>query len=1580
MESLSTSLQPFFDWLSRSTIRAGMVICLILLIQRVLRGRLTVRWHYVLWLILVVRMVLPFAPQSRFSIFNLITWQNQSHAPGDVASSKAGAESSAPQQTSSQQEKGLQSSETVLAVVSDATSKEQDAGLSVLPGTSDEQTSPTTEFVLGFVNALPVLWLAGAVLLGGYIVICNLKLWRAASVESPSTDKEVLDLLEECRSEIGLRTIVALVPSEKVNTPILLGFIRPRLLVPKSIAEGLDREELRYVFLHELAHVKRYDIALGWLTALLQVLHWFNPLVWLAFHRMRSDRELACDAFVLSRTQGEGTKDYGRAIVSMVERFSTPQSLPGLAGILENRSQLKRRIAMIAQFDNKSYSWSPLAVVLIVAISCVSLPDAIGSKKPRASWPESEPSISLRRIKTGSMSDFSSVPSLDGRYLCDMQYRPTRLVIRDLVTGEIRTLTEPTEGYFWCQAISPDSEYVAYVHQSWSPSVKELQLINMDGTGHRVVYRFEEDEMLHIRAWTPDGKKIVGAFEKKGEPLRLAAFSVEDGSMQVLHTFDTYWPMWQSPLHKVAISPDGRYIAYDRPPKKGSWNSDIYVLDIENQRAECVLQHPAYDKLLDWTPDGRHLFFKSDRRQGVPGGFTATDTWDAYLLPVANGKPQGYPVIVKRDIPEKLRPKGFTRDGTYYYAVEFRTIEVAVVKLDLQAGKLLGSPQLAGQAGADQVPAWSPDGKHLAYCTHELNNSQTIRIQNVATGQERKLDPNLPHFTWLRWSPDGKSFLVSNFAKNSPRAIYRINAETGERLTMVQSESPKTLPGEPQLSPDGGTLFYVLHHSDSKKASLLARDIESGHEEELFALEGTQDIGSLTVSLSPDSRQLALATQVKASSGEGVDRRISVIPAKGGKPRELCMLGGLRTRQTITWTPDGQALLFTKRVPEGGRELWFVPIGGGSARRLCRARELMCQGMLYGAASMLDMHPDGKRLAFDCFEYRHEVWAMENFLPKAATLVSRDAAIGPATQPKFTKIRIPSRPGNGVLSPDGKILAFISQGTVWVIPVSGEVDPYIAGEPKRLTADIGAWNMNSTLSWSGDGKWIAFNAEYKVRGFTKVYVISSTGGDAIAVPIPFRRCGWPEEFRLSLSPDGKTLAYASLISADEGESDKPTVFTIPVNGGEAKQLTDAWTQEPAFSPEGDKVAYVKNYRGDNGKRHSDVWVIPAAGGTPVQVSNLHSGQVRGPLWSPDGKMIAFHRRPEGKNPKEIWIIPVSENGKPTASPAKIELPLETFHAVAGWTPDNKIGLHLMNPSHETIYSVPSTGGIATQITPEGMAAYPKWSPDGSRIFFRWYEGEIASAPAGGGEVTTIPINSEFGIYEAVPGGGNDISPDGETIVFSGAKHFYEDDKKRSEVDIFTIPIEGGEPIQLTSSGSAQDRFPCWSPDGKSIAFIRLIAKNNKPVVHIHIVSQEGRNLRLITTPSDNVAWAPIDWSPDGKSITYFSSDNMIKSIPVEGGESQALARIDAINSHFDLAWSPNGKKLAYTCKGKIWVISRDGGTPEEVETGLDVGARATKIGWSPDGKRVAFTVHGGGSHELHLMENFLPKAVASASN
>jgi Tol biopolymer transport system component len=258
------------------------------------------------------------------------------------------------------------------------------------------------------------------------------------------------------------------------------------------------------------------------------------------------------------------------------------------------------------------------------------------------------------------------------------------------------------------------------------------------------------------------------------------------------------------------------------------------------------------------------------------------------------------------------------------------------------------------------------------------------------------------------------------------------------------------------------------------------------------------------------------------------------------------------------------------------------------------------------------------------------------------------------------------------------------------------------------------------------------------------------------------------------------------------------------------------------------------------------------------------------------------------------------------------------------------------------------------VTPQGYTFHPRWSPDGERIYFRWDRGNIASVPSEGGEISKGLLDADSKVYVAVPGGGSAVSPNGKKIVFSGAKNIIRDNKKTAEVDIYTIPVEGGESKKLTIS-PGQDRFPCWSPDGKSIAFI---------------VRTEGGEVRQLTSESHRVQWSTIAWSPDGKSIAYFSEDKAIRVIPVQGGESSEVIKVEDVSMHSELAWSPEGKNLAYSSKGSIWVVSMDGGEPDEIKTGLD--AKASHISWSPDGKKIAFTASKGGDTELWLMEDFLP--------
>jgi beta-lactamase regulating signal transducer with metallopeptidase domain len=370
MESFSMQLWPFFEWLLRTTIQASLLIFVSLLVQLIMRGKLGVRWRYCLWLLLLIRLVMPWAPESRISIFNLIRpLVGRSRAEFFPLVGRSRAEFF-PDDIA---DDGF-NSDLVVVSINESTA----VSMTGIPQEIPESITATPEKAVFFelADVLPLIWLTGALALAVYVCASNFNLRRTIKKGCPLTDRKILDLLEKCKSQMGIRTILRVIVTDRVKGPALFGFVRPRLLLPRGMIEALSLEELRCIFLHELAHLKRHDIFISYIVSLVQILHWFNPLVWLAFYRMRLDRELACDALVLSTMNIDEPQKYGQAIISLVELFYENRYLPATVGIMENKSQLKGRINMIARFKKDSKKFTLPAVLLILMIACISLTNA----------------------------------------------------------------------------------------------------------------------------------------------------------------------------------------------------------------------------------------------------------------------------------------------------------------------------------------------------------------------------------------------------------------------------------------------------------------------------------------------------------------------------------------------------------------------------------------------------------------------------------------------------------------------------------------------------------------------------------------------------------------------------------------------------------------------------------------------------------------------------------------------------------------------------------------------------------------------------------------------------------------------------------------------------------------------------------------------------------------------------------------------------------------------------------------------------------------------------------------------------
>lgn len=593
--------------------------------------------------------------------------------------------------------------------------------------------------------------------------------------------------------------------------------------------------------------------------------------------------------------------------------------------------------------------------------------------------------------------------------------------------------------------------------------------------------------------------------------------------------------------------------------------------------------------------------------------------------------------------------------------------------------------------------------------------------------------------------------------------------------------------------------------------------------------------------------------------------------------------------------------------------------------------------------------------------------------------------------PTFRKIQIPTKISGYVsLSPDGQkiSLASPSDGKLWIMPLSGKLGPDFPGEPVELnTEDVGVeWSAHN---WSGDGKWIAFNEDVQVEEMEKkekkgnqgIYIVSSEGGKPKKVYENYRDAR-VINYRMSLSLQGTTLAFSSV----DLERNEQHIYTIPVNGGVPKQLVDAQAREPVFSPDGKMIAYVEDK--DLGVGGGGLWVVPAQGGTSKLV--VDAGKASSPVWSPEGDMIAFVDKQD--KVAQIHFMPVGEDGEAAGEKITIGAPegIQGVDLLAGWIPDNKIGAVFEKPLEFGLYTVPAEGGKATMVSHGGYPVQPRFSSDAKRIFHfnnanegsgAWQRLAIAVVSAEGGHVTTLPIEADEKMYIPGWGGGNRVSPNGKMIVFSGKMpkdpglHFH----------IWTLPAEGGKPKQLTESPSqCSDMFPCWSPDGSAVAFVRARVSKNYVEgfgeTNIYIVNSTGGEPKPLTSESDHVNYGSIAWSPDEKMLAYFSrcegtwGDGTLNVIPVNGGESRVIGKVQGIQVNKELAWSPDSTRIAFNGSSDeevIKVMSLEDGNIIDIKTDL-LDTSVYHLDWSPDGKRLVFGGYKGGGREFWLMEDFLP--------
>ena len=572
--------------------------------------------------------------------------------------------------------------------------------------------------------------------------------------------------------------------------------------------------------------------------------------------------------------------------------------------------------------------------------------------------PDEPKGIRIRQIWKKPYTDSLGTVSPDGRFLSFVYWGEGDVAIHDLKSGEDRILTHDADseaGFAQEPTISKNGKQIAY--SWWRPyHTYELLIVDVDHPSPRLIYKIEGEHVYPV-TWLSDEELIISRLKYKDKIGLICSLNLTDGTVRELTKFDRRnWP-------QAACSPDEKYTAYDFADETDGGNYDINIIAMEDGSEVSLIKHPANERVLGFVPGRKEFLFLSDR----------SGTWDLWAVPVDEGKPSGPVKRIYTDIGEVGRV-GFTQKGNFFFGFNRRNFNAYIAPFSAETGEL---KEKSGKSllGSNYWIKWSPDGQYLAYIKENRNasNPWQLTVQDLKTGEERKLADNMLMAMSPCWSPDGKSILVTGVAKDESgtkgfkSGIYIVDVKSGKTTEILDLADYKDRINPPdddafvlsdlQWSSDGKNIFYLFFTD-----RLVKHDLQTGEEKILYE-HSHFDRGVLT--RSPDGKNLLLAVR----SPEEKKSRLFTIPVEGGKEVELCKAQEAGGFDSALWSPDGKYIYFSER--SDGTALWRISSEGGIPQKIWQSKN---------RAEFFSIHPDGQQLALAIREREMEIRVIENLV------------------------------------------------------------------------------------------------------------------------------------------------------------------------------------------------------------------------------------------------------------------------------------------------------------------------------------------------------------------------------------------------------------------------------------------------------------------------------------------------------------------------------------------------------------------------------------------------------------------------
>ena len=331
-------MSEFIKILLSLSVSGALLLLLILGLKPLYKNKFSKRWQYYIWIVVALRFLLPFTPDTTIigslfekfdtaAITNEIPTNPNVPVPADTGNSKA---------------EPIQTNREI---------------------TTAAMREPFNKYVCLF-----FIWSALAlVLFVRKITVYQGFIQYIKAGNKEVSDIKILNLLSDCEEKLNIKTRVELSCNPLIASPMLIGFFRPRIILP--VGEWEDKE-LSYIFVHELIHYKQRDMFYKWLIQIVVCVHWFNPFVYLLEKEVNKSCELSCDEKVISILNEKAKREYGDTLISFLKSNNLYKSSLASVTLTEGAEQLKERLGAIMKFRKKSKAIIAITAIFTAAV-CV---------------------------------------------------------------------------------------------------------------------------------------------------------------------------------------------------------------------------------------------------------------------------------------------------------------------------------------------------------------------------------------------------------------------------------------------------------------------------------------------------------------------------------------------------------------------------------------------------------------------------------------------------------------------------------------------------------------------------------------------------------------------------------------------------------------------------------------------------------------------------------------------------------------------------------------------------------------------------------------------------------------------------------------------------------------------------------------------------------------------------------------------------------------------------------------------------------------------------------------------------------